>query len=65
MLIIFGLRVFHRTITQGMFHCHRCGGDRPYRQRAGRRWLTLLFVPVIPLNSVGEHVQCPPAGPVT
>ena len=58
MLIIFGLRVFHRTITQGMFHCHRCGGDRPYRQRAGRRWFTLLFLPVIPLNSAGEHVQC-------
>ena len=58
MLIIFGLRVFYRTIAQGTFHCRRCGGDRQYRQRVGRRWFTLFFLPVIPLNSVGEHVQC-------
>ena len=58
MLIIFGFRVFCRTIAQGTFHCRRCGGDRPYRHRAGRRWFTLFFLPVIPLNSVGEHVQC-------
>ena len=58
MLIIFGLRVFYRTIAQGTFHCRRCGGDRQYRHRAGRRWFTLFFLPVIPLTTVGEHVQC-------
>ncbi|HJY73533.1 MAG TPA: zinc ribbon domain-containing protein, partial [Streptosporangiaceae bacterium] len=58
MLIIFGLRVFYRTIAQGTFHCRRCGGDRQYRHRVGRRWFTLFFLPVIPLNSVGEHIQC-------
>ena len=58
MLIIFGLRVFYRTIAQGIFHCRRCGGDREYRHREGRRWFTLFFIPVIPLNSASEHVQC-------
>jgi zinc-ribbon family len=58
LLIIFGLRVFYRTIAQGAFHCRRCGGDRQYWLRAGRRWFTLFFIPVIPLNSVGQHVQC-------
>jgi len=58
LLIIFGLRVFYRTITQGTFHCRRCGGDRQYWLRAGRRWFTLFFIPVIPLNQVGQHVQC-------
>ena len=58
MLIIFGIRVFYRTIAQGTFHCRRCGGDRQYRHRVGRRWFTLFFIPVIPLNKVGEHVQC-------
>ena len=57
-MLIFGSRVFYRTTIQGIFHCSRCGGDRPYRQRVGRRWFTLLFLPVIPLNSAGEHVQC-------
>ena len=58
MLIIWGTRVFYRTIGHGAFHCKRCGGDRRYRLRRGRRFLTLFFVPVIPLNQVGEHVQC-------
>jgi hypothetical protein len=58
LLIIFGFRVFYRTIAQGTFHCRRCGGDREYRHRSGRRWFTLFFLPVIPLNSVGDHVQC-------
>jgi len=58
LLIIFGLRVVYRTIAQGTFHCRCCGGDRQYRRRAGRRWLTLFFVPVIPLTAIGDHVQC-------
>jgi hypothetical protein len=58
LLIILGLRAFYRTIAQGTFHCRRCGGDRQYRHRSGRRWFTLFFLPVIPLNSVGDHVQC-------
>ena len=58
MLIIFGLRAFYHTIGQGVFHCRKCGGDRQYRHRAGRRFFTLFFIPVIPLNKVGEHVQC-------
>src|SRR5215470_12382683 len=57
-LIIFGLRVFYRTIAQGIFHCQRCGGDREYRHRAGRRWFTLFFIPVIPFSKAGEHVRC-------
>ena len=58
MLLIWGLRVFYRTIGQGTFHCRKCGGDRQYRHRAGRRFFTLFFIPVIPLNKAAEHVQC-------
>ncbi len=58
MLIIWGLRVFYHTIGEGIFHCRKCGGDRQYRHRAGRRFFTLFFIPIIPLNKVGEHVQC-------
>jgi zinc-ribbon family len=62
LLIIFGIRVFYRTIGQGAFHCQRCGGDREYRHLAGRRWFTLFFIPVIPLNRAGEHVRCTTCG---
>ena len=58
MLIICGLRVVYHTIAQGVFFCRRCGGDRSYRKRGGRRYLTLFFIPVVPLNRTGVHVQC-------
>jgi hypothetical protein len=58
MLIIWGLRVIYRTIAQGVFFCRRCGGDRRYRQRTGRRFITVFFIPLVPLTSTGEHVQC-------
>jgi hypothetical protein len=58
MLIIWGLRVFYHTLAQGVFHCRKCGGDRDYRHRAGRRFITVFFIPLIPLNKTGEHVQC-------
>jgi hypothetical protein len=62
LLIIFGVRVFYRSIGPGAFHCQRCGGDREYRHLAGRRWFTLLFIPVIPLTKAGEHVRCTTCG---
>jgi len=58
MLIIWGLRVIYRTLGQGVFFCRRCGGDREYRHRAGRRYVTVFFIPLIPLAKTGEHVQC-------
>jgi hypothetical protein len=57
-LIICGIRVFFHTTGQGVFRCQRCGGDRNYRRRSGRRFFTLFFIPLIPLKRVGEHVQC-------
>jgi hypothetical protein len=57
-IIIWGLRVVWSTIATGVFHCRKCGGDRNYRHRTGRRFFTLFFIPVIPLNKVGEHVRC-------
>ncbi|HUZ35041.1 MAG TPA: zinc-ribbon domain-containing protein [Streptosporangiaceae bacterium] len=62
MLIIFGLRVFFHTIGEGVFHCQRCGGDRSYRLRRGRRFFCLYFIPIIPLAKAGEHVQCRTCG---
>ena len=58
MLIIWGFRTFFRTIGQGVFHCRKCGGDRQYRHRTGRRFITVFFIPLIPLTKAGEHVQC-------
>jgi hypothetical protein len=58
LLIVWGLRIVYRIIAQGVFFCRKCGGDRTYRRRAGRRFVTLFFIPVVPLGRTGEHVQC-------
>ena len=58
MIIIWGFRVIWSTIATGVFYCRKCGGDRNYRHRTGRRFFTLFFIPIIPLNKVGEHVMC-------
>ena len=58
LLMFFGLRVYYRAVGHGVFHCRRCGGDRKYVRRAGRRWFMVLFIPVFPLHDSGEHVMC-------
>jgi hypothetical protein len=62
MLLIFGLRFYFRTIGEGTFHCQRCGGDRRYRHRAGRRWFHVFFIPLMPLGQAGEFIQCTQCG---
>jgi predicted RNA-binding Zn-ribbon protein involved in translation (DUF1610 family) len=59
-VIIFGVSVFYffGLIGTGQFHCPNCGGDREYEHRTARRFFTLFFVPVIPLDKVGEVVRC-------
>lgn len=59
-MIIFGFSVFYfmGLIGTGQFHCPNCGGDREYEHRTARRFFTLFFVPLIPLDKVGEIVRC-------
>jgi zinc ribbon protein len=59
-VIIFGFSTFYifGLIGRGEFHCPNCGGDRDYEHRVARRFFTLFFIPVIPLNKLGEVVRC-------
>lgn len=59
LFIIWGFRTRYKKIGEGMFFCPRCGADRPYLQRVGRRWFTLYYIPLFPSGSArNEHVQC-------
>jgi len=54
-----GLRVFYRTIGQGGVPLPAvAAATASYRHRSGRRFFTVFFIPLIPLNKVGEHIQC-------
>ena len=54
-----------RTVSTGVFDCPnaRCkskaSGQPPeYRVRQYRNWVVVLYVPVLPLNTLGANVQC-------
>jgi tellurite resistance protein len=56
-LIIFGTRGVTYTRGQGTFRCPACG-EAEYRVRRVRRFFTLYFLPLIPLDLLGEYVEC-------
>lgn len=62
MFFIAGLTTRNRTVDEGTFFCPNDGGERRYRHVAARRWLTLFFLPLIPLGTQGEWVQCQSCG---
>lgn len=57
-MIIFGTRGVKSTIKSGDFHCPQCDQTKPYRHRKVTKFFTLYFIPVIPLGSRGEYVEC-------
>jgi hypothetical protein len=58
MIILFGTRGVTLTKQSGTFQCPNCGPQAPYSQKNIRRFFTLFFVPVIPLNKVASYVEC-------
>lgn len=57
-LIIFGRRTVTGSKGTGTFDCPQCGPAKPYNHRRQRRFFTLYFIPLIPLQTVGEYVEC-------
>jgi tellurite resistance protein len=57
-LIIFGTRGVTYGSGEGEFFCPDCGDKRPYAQKRVRRFFTLYFIPLIPLDLLGEYVEC-------
>ena len=56
--IIFGTRGVTSTKDKGQFHCPQCGGGSPFKHKSVRRFFTLYFIPLIPLDNLGEYVEC-------
>jgi hypothetical protein len=57
-MIIYGTRGITSIAGSGQFHCPRCGPRRQFNHMAVRRWFTLYFIPLIPMWSGGEYVEC-------
>jgi len=57
-MIIFGTRGITTTPDRGQFHCPSCESAQDYLLKRVRRFFTLYFIPLIPLNKLGEYVEC-------
>jgi tellurite resistance protein len=57
-MIIFGTRGVTYSSGKGDFFCPTCRGETPYSHKRVRRFFTLYFIPVIPLDLHGEYVEC-------
>jgi uncharacterized membrane protein YebE (DUF533 family) len=61
-MIIFGTRGVTYSAGSGDFYCPGCQAHQPYKQKRVRRFFTLYFIPVIPLDLAGEYVECSGCG---
>jgi hypothetical protein len=61
-MIIWGWRTITHSAKTGDFHCPECADKKPYTHQKIRRWFTLYFIPIIPLNVVAEQVKCKQCG---
>ena len=57
-MIIFGTRGVTLTSEKGDFHCPQCASEQAYKYKKVRRFFTLYFIPIIPLDLLGEYVEC-------
>ena len=57
-MIIFGTTGIKSTIKSGKFNCPQCEQSKDYRHRKVTKFFTLYFIPLIPLGSAGEYVEC-------
>jgi hypothetical protein len=53
-----GTWLYQRTIEEGMFRCPRENRERPYRVRRSRTWITVLWIPVVPLGTQSVWAEC-------
>jgi tellurite resistance protein len=57
-MIIFGTRGIRTLKETGDFYCPKCQNSRGYEWHRVNRWFTLYFLPVIPLGTIGEYIEC-------
>ncbi len=57
-MIIIGTTQLTYTKSKGDFHCPNCRQQRSFRQRRKREFLTVYFIPLIPLQLASEFLEC-------
>jgi hypothetical protein len=57
-MIIYGWTTLKSTKETGQFHCPQCRSSQGYHWKKANRFFTLYFIPLIPLGSAGEYIEC-------
>lgn len=58
MFIIFGIKNIGKTISKGNFHCTRCNAERLYQLKENRKYFSLFFIPMLPLEKRADTLEC-------
>ncbi|MEC7449277.1 MAG: zinc-ribbon domain-containing protein [Planctomycetota bacterium] len=53
-----GLSTTKPVIDTGSFECPKCHQQRSYQRKAIKNWISIYFIPIIPIGSSGEVLQC-------
>ncbi len=61
-LIIYGTTGITGKVGDGNFYCPRCGPHASFTHKRVRVFFTLYFIPVIPMHSAGEYIECASCG---
>src|SRR5690606_6765879 len=57
-MILIGTMNITRTRDEGEFHCPTCGSLKPYQLKSRRPFLTLYFIPTVPIGGTEYFVRC-------
>lgn len=57
-MLLIGTMNWSSTRLKGVFHCPHCDANQNFRLKTTRPFLTLYFVPVIPIGGLQEFVEC-------
>ena len=57
-MILIGTMEWASTIERGDFFCPVCNAAKTYQRKISRPFLTLYFVPVLPIGGLREFVLC-------
>lgn len=57
-MLLIGTMNWSSTRLKGVFHCPHCDANQNFRLKATRPFLTLYFIPVIPIGGLQEFVEC-------
>ncbi|HNR44483.1 MAG TPA: zinc-ribbon domain-containing protein [Methanofastidiosum sp.] len=56
--VVFGTGGRNKTITSGTFYCPTCNSEQEFNHKKAKKYFTLYFVPLIPLEEGGEFIEC-------